>query len=153
MASISYDGNVINKIITFFQLVYLCFKLILNILGFGLELFLIKTKKRKINQVLTIILLFLIWISSFYTYIRKNTPQIEIFSPPALKQTQNVNLITKQLLLTKDEIKILLTNYTKLEQNNIQNLGLYLNLSQLENIMDNEQVAQKYLEKAKNISP
>ncbi len=143
----------INKITSTLQLACLCFRLTSNILFFGLKLLLIRVKAHKINPVLFVICLLLIWLGNLLIYNKKSTPQTEIILVPALKQSPNISLTTKRFLLTKNNVKNLLTTYTELEKKDVKNLGLYLNLSQLENVNGNEQLAQEYLEQAKNIAP
>lgn len=143
----------IRKVIAFFQLSYLCFQLALNILAFGAEVFLVRVKKNRINKFLLLFLFFLIWLGNLYIYHKKNTPQIEIIAHSSIESPLNIDLPTNQFLLTKIEVANLLMTYTEIEKNQVKNLGLYLNLSQLENVIGNKELAQKHLQQAKNITP
>ena len=131
----------------------LCFRLAFNILFFGMKLFLVRIKARQISPILLIICLLLTWLGNLLIYNKKSTPQLEIFSVSIIEHPQNVNLNKSDFLLTRNEVETLLTSYAELEKNNVKSLGLYLNSNQLESIVGNEQLAQEYLDQARNIAP
>jgi len=118
-----------------------------------MKLFLVRIKARQISPILLIICLLLTWLGNLLIYNKKSTPQLEIFSVSIIEHPQNVNLNKSDFLLTRNEVETLLTSYAELEKNNVKSLGLYLNSNQLESIVGNEQLAQEYLDQARNIAP
>lgn len=143
----------IDKIISYLKLGWLCFKLSFSIFFFGLDVLLIKIKQKKTWPIFFAITIFLIWTINLYILTKKNTPQIEITTPQSLTNSEEINIQKINLLLTKNQLEMKLETYKTIEESGIKNLGLYLNLSQLHDILGNDQLAQDYLNKAKEIIP
>ncbi len=78
---------------------------------------------------------------------------MEIIESQFLEDSGEINMQKTNTLLTKDQLKTKLETYKIIEESGIKNLSLYLNLSQLHNILDDNQLAQDYLNKAKEIDP
>lgn len=142
-----------DKIISYLKLGWLCFKLSFSIFFFGLDVLLIKIKQKKTWPIFFTVTIFLIWTINLYILTKKNTPQIEITAPQSLTNSEEINIQKTNLLLTKNQLETKLETYKTIEESEIKNLGLYLNLSQLHNILGNDQLAQDYLNKAKEIIP
>ena len=143
----------IDKIISYLKLGWLCFKLSFSIFFFGLDVLLIKIKQKKTWPIFFAVTIFLIWTINLYIITKKNTPQIEITAPQSLTNSEEINIQKINFLLTKNQLEMKLEAYKTIEESGIKNLGLCLNLSQLHDILGNDQLAQDYLNKAKEIIP
>jgi hypothetical protein len=144
---------VIDKIISYLKLGWLCFRLSFSIFFFGINILLIRIQQKKTWPIFLAIIISFIWIINLYILTKKNTPQIEIIKPQFLEDFGEINISKTNALLTKDQLKTKLETYKTIEESGIKNLSLYLNLSQLHIILDDNQLAQDYLNKAKEINP
>lgn len=142
-----------NKIVFYLKLSWLCLKLSFNLFLFSLNILWLKFNQKKLWLSLSITLLLLIWISNFYIFHRKNTPRVQIVEVQILKNNSENFLLEEKVLLTKTQVSKELEYYQKIEQLGVNSLGLWLNLSQLSQILENEKLAQDYLNKAKTIAP
>ena len=143
----------IDKIISYLRLGWLCFRLSSSIFFFGINVLLIKIQQKKTWPIFFAITISFIWIINLYILAKKNTPQMEIIESQFLEDSGEINMQKTNTLLTKDQLKTKLETYKIIEESGIKNLSLYLNLSQLHNILDDNQLAQDYLNKAKEIDP
>jgi len=144
---------VIDKIISYLKLGWLCFRLSSSIFFFGIDVLLIKIQQKKTWPIFFAITISFIWIINLYILTKKNTPQIEIIDSQFLEDSGEISIQKTNTLLIKDQLKTKLEAYKIIEESGIKNLSLYLNLSQLYNILDENQLAQDYLSKAKEINP
>lgn len=143
----------IDKIISYLKLGWLCFRLSFSIFFFGINVLLIKIQQKKTWPIFFAITISFIWIINLYILAKKNTPQMEIIESQFLEDSGEINIQKTNTLLTKDQLETKLETYKTIEESGIKNLSLYLNLSQLHNILDDNQLAQDYLNKAKKIDP
>ena len=143
----------IDKIISYLKLGWLCFRLSSSIFFFGIDVLLIKIQQKKTWPIFFAITISFIWIINLYILTKKNTPQIEIIDSQFLEDSGEISIQKTNTLLIKDQLKTKLEAYKIIEESGIKNLSLYLNLSQLYNILDENQLAQDYLSKAKEINP
>lgn len=142
-----------NKIVFYLKLAWLCLKLSFNLFLFGLSILQLKFNQKKFWFSISIVLFLLIWSSNFYIFHKKNTPQIQIVEIQILENESGSSLPKERVLLTKSQAEEKIKNYEKTEQLKVHNLGLWLNLSQLNQVLGNEKLAQDYLNKAKIIAP
>ena len=142
-----------NKIVFYLKLAWLCLKLSFNLFLFGLSILQLKFNQKKFWFSISIVLFLLIWSSNFYIFHKKNTPQIQIVEIQILENESGSSLPKERVLLTKSQAEEKIKNYEKTEQLKVHKLGLWLNLSQLNQVLGNEKLAQYYLNKAKIIAP
>lgn len=139
-----------NRILSYLKLTWLCFKLSLNLLFFALTVLLLKMGQKKTWPIIIITLILLIWIANVYILIQKNTPKLEVSWTQKLENLPQTITTKEEVLLTKEQAEDQIRVYEKME---INNLSLWLNLSQLSKILGNDDLAQEYLDKAKAIAP
>lgn len=142
-----------NKIISYLQLTWLCLKLGFSLFLFGLDVLRLKFDQKKLWLGISLALFSLIWASNFYILHKKNTPQVEVIRLQILENEAKNPLLKEKVLITTTQAADKLKGYKKIEQIGVRNLGLWLNLSQLNLILGNEKLAQDYLNKAKTIAP
>ena len=142
-----------DKIISYLKLGWLCFKLSFSIFFFGLDVLLIRIKQKKTWPIFFALTIFLIWTMNLYILTKKNTPKIEITEAQLVNNSEEIKIQKTNTLLTKNQLETKLEEYKSIEESGIKNLSLYLNLSQLHHILGNSQLAQDYLNKAKEIIP
>lgn len=143
----------VNKILFYPRLALLCFKLSLSLFLFSLNVLWIKFNQKKLWLSVSATLLLLIWLSNFYIFHKKNTPQVQVFEIQILEKDLENSLLKERVLLTKTQAEKKFKNYEEIEQLGVQNLKLYLNLSQISQILENESQSRDYLNKAKTIAP
>ena len=124
-----------NRILSYLKLTWLCFKLSLNLLFFALTVLLLKMGQKKTWPIIIITLILLIWIANVYILIQKNTPKLEVSWTQKLENLPQTITTKEEVLLTKEQAEDQIRVYEKME---INNLSLWLNLSQLSKIFGND---------------
>lgn len=141
------------KFLSYLKLVWLCLKLSFNLLFLGLDILLLKVRQKKAWLAFGVGLVLLVWTANFYIWDKKNTPQLEITFVTMSKNSAEVALSKKKVLLAKDQIGETIQTYNQMAEIKIDNLGLWLNLKQLNEILENSELAQENLNKASAIMP
>jgi len=144
---------VATKFLSYLKLVWLCLKLSFNLLFLGLDILLLKVRQKKAWLAFGVGLVLLVWTANFYIWDKKNTPQLEITFVTMSKNSAEVALSKKKVLLAKDQIGETIQTYNQMAEIKIDNLGLWLNLKQLNEILENSELAQENLNKASAIMP
>ena len=153
MARIGYNFLVLDNLLFYLKLTWLCLKLAFSLIAFAIDFLLIKTNQQKF---LKFILLFLIIFSlglNFLVIKQKNTPQVEIQQVKIFEKTDQELPKTQVVLINENEVSIEIEQLQKIEKLNIKNLGLLLNLSQLNKAIGQNESAKEYFRKAKQIAP
>ena len=128
-------------------------KLAFNLLVFAIDFLLIKINHQKFLKISLLFLIILSWSFTFLVIKQKNTPQVETQYVKIL-ENQNQGLPKSQLVvLDKNEMINEIEILQKTEEWNIKNVGLLLNLSQLNKAIGQNELAKKYFEQAKQITP
>lgn len=141
-----------NNFLFYLRLTWLCFKLFLNLIGFGLSFLLKKANKNAFLEISIFTLILLSAVFNFWLFEKKNTPEInlkkaEVFTIP------NQESLPQKTILKNENVREKLDYYQKLDKNKIKNLGLFLNLSQLYEIERSKELSNKYLDQAQEIEP
>jgi hypothetical protein len=143
---------VANKIIFYLKLAWLCLSLGFKILWFAIDFLLQKINQKKAIAIVGISLISFVWVINFYIFYKKNTPQVELVTIQINDNGQE-SLVKQRVVLEKSQVEDGIKIYKEIEEMRVKNLGLLLNLNQLNKALNNEDVAQKYLDEAKAISP
>lgn len=141
-----------NKIIFYLKLAWLCLSLGLKILWFAIDFVLQKINQKKAILIVGISLISLVWIINFYILDKKNTPQVELITIQ-INDGEQESLTKQRVILEKNQVEEEIEIYKEIEKLQVKNLGLLLNSGQLNKALNNEELAQKYLDEAKIISP
>lgn len=142
----------VNKIIFYLKLAWLCLSLGLKILWFAIDFVLQKINQKKAILIVGISLISFVWIINFYILDKKNTPQVELITIQ-INDGEQEALTKKRVILEKNQIEEGIKVFEEIQKMQVKNLGLLLNSSQLNKALNNEGLAQKYLDEAKIISP
>lgn len=131
----------------------LCWRLLWQMFFFTCQLLFLKIQQQKIIPILLTIFFAISWLINFNLFIEKNTPKTSFVSGERLPQlTQQANIIVEHQF-TQEELRQRLDTYQKLEAAGVNNLYLFLNLRQLQQIDKQLEKATEYQVKAQNIQP
>jgi len=153
VAWIGYIDKVLKKLVFYLKLSALCLQLVFSLLFFILELILSKIDQKKFLTVLLIILLSFSLIFNFFLWQKKNTAQI-IDKKIEQSLPKQESLKTEVLVLDQMSLSSLEDWYLLLEEKRlIKSQQVYLNLSWINQIKNNLNKSQEYLNKAQEIFP
>ena len=143
----------LKKLVFYLKLSALCLQLVFSLLFFILELILSKIDQKKFLTVLLIILLSFSLIFNFFLWQKKNTAQI-IDKKIEQSLPKQESLKTEVLVLDQMSLSSLEDWYLLLEEKRlIKSQQVYLNLSWINQIKNNLNKSQEYLNKAQEIFP
>jgi hypothetical protein len=112
-----------------------------------------RINQKKAVRIVLVALICLIWIFNFRLFQQKNTPQINLKKAIAIQNLKQDVLRGQQYTFKRTEIEEKIEYYQKLDETKIQNLSLFLNLKQLNDVIEDENAAEKYFNKAQQIEP
>ena len=143
----------LKKLVFYLKLSALCLQLVFSLLFFILELILSKIDQKKFLTVLLIILLSFSLIFNFFLWQKKNTAQI-VDKKIEQSLPKQESLKTEVLVLDQMSLSSLEDWYLLLEEKRlIKSQQVYLNLSWINQIKNNLNKSQEYLNKAQEIFP
>ncbi len=141
-----------NNFLFYLRLTWLCFKLFLSLIGFGLSFLLKKTGKGAFLEFSLIILVLLSAMFNLYLFEKKNTPEISLRKIEVFTVSDQ-EMISQKMILKENNVQDRLDYYQELDKNKVKSLGLFLNLSQLHEIKGSKELSGEYLDRAQRIEP
>lgn len=132
---------------------WLCLRLSFNLFVFGLNFLFIKINAKKLLNIGLLSLIILSFGLIFLIIKQKNAPQIEIQHMEIFDKTGQELPKSQLIVITENEIPSEIETLKKLENLKIKNLGLLLNLSQLNKAIGQDELAKEYFKQAKQIAP
>lgn len=137
----------------YLKLTWLCLKLALSLLGFAIDFLLIKINHQKILKAVLLFLIIFSLILNFLIIKQKNTPQVQIQQIKIFERAGQELPESRIILMDENEIPNEIESLQKMKSLNIKNLGLLLNLGQLNKALGQNELSKEYLEQAKQIAP
>lgn len=143
----------INNLILYLELTWLCFRLLISLLFFSLTFLLKKINANKIFIIFLFILLISIWIFNFYIFNKKNTPKVDLEGARVTKDLAVDYLKPRKEIIREEELKEKLEYYKYINEMNVKSPNLFLNLAQLSELNKDTDLGEMYLNQALQIEP
>ena len=131
---------------------WFCVRLFFNLLTFLLVFFFKKINQGRLAPILLALFILLIWILNFCLVSQRSTTIINIIKVDS-NNPDEAGQIAETTKLKEENITKKLEYYEEINKRKINNLGLYLNLAQLNKIVGNVDLAKEYFDKAQLIEP
>jgi len=139
-----------NSLQEFFALLWLCWRLIWQLLLFALQLFWAKLNKEQILYAGLSLLIFLLCLLNLHLIQLKQTPQ----SIEDNKIDNSINFQNRALVVYSEaELAQQIVFYQQLVDRGVVSRDLYLNLALLYQAVDQSELAQQYLTQARFLDP
>ncbi len=132
---------------------WFCVRLFLNLLSFLLIFLFKKINQGRLAPILLALLILFIWILNFYLVSQRSTAVINLIKVDSVGNLNKTSQTTKTIIVKKEDMTKKLEYYEEINERKIKNLGLYLNLAQLNKLAENAGLAKEYFDKAQLIEP
>lgn len=145
----------LKSFIFYIRLTFFCLQLFFNLTVFSFAFLFNKLDQKKILVLILSLLILINFSISFYIFSQKNTPKILVKQIPASQNWLKANLTTQKtiVILNQKQLEEEISSHERKNQEKINSLGLFLNLSQLNKALKNQELSTEYLHKAKQIEP
>lgn len=143
----------LDNLLFYFRLTWLCLRLAFNLFVFALRFLLIKINHHRIIKICLLFLIVLSWGAIFFLIKQKTTPQIQLTRVEILENKGQELPIRQREIVDETEIADKIKFLEEIEKKDVKSLGLFLNLSQLNKAIGQDEQAREYFEKAQQIAP
>jgi hypothetical protein len=144
---------VLNNFVFYLKLAWFCFRLFSNLLTFLLVFLFKKINQSRLAPILIALSISLVWILNFYLVSQRSTTEINLIKIDSISNLDKKSQIAQTVRVKEINLAKKIEDYEKINKKEIKNLGLYLNLAQLNKIVENADLAKEYFDKAQLIEP